>query len=136
MQVGPPGGATASALLRSPLTRNHTDSWRGCSAAKVRLIRSGGGLGEPVTRYGDPVVDVELREAGEQRGDVAVGADAEHHHVELAARRAPASSSAYAAAPASTSAASAVDGISCTLAGSAPTVRQEGRAGLAGVAVG
>ena len=75
--------STASALS-SPLTTNHTSSLR-LSAGKVRLIRSGGGLGESGDADRDRVVDVELREAGEQRGDVAVGSDAEHHHVEPAA---------------------------------------------------
>ena len=43
------------------------------------LRRRLGGVGD---RDGDRVVDVELREAGEQRGDVAVGPDAEHHQLE------------------------------------------------------
>ena len=78
--------ATASALP-SPLTRNHTALAaveRGEGQADA-LRRRLGGVGDADR---DRVVDVELRVAGEQRGDVAVGADAEHHDVELAVRRA------------------------------------------------
>ena len=111
--------ATASALS-SPEARNQTARLR-LRAPKVRVIRSGGGLGESRTAGGDPVVDVEGRVAGEERGAVAVGADAEHQHVELAGavlaqrlRRTPRRRPRR-------SAASAVEGISCTWAGSTPT---------------
>ena len=70
---------TASALS-TPLTTNHTSSAR-LRASKVRVTRSGGGLGESVT--GTAIAPgVELRVAGEQRGHVSVGTDAEHHQLE------------------------------------------------------
>ena len=75
--------ATASALP-SPETRNQTSRVR-LRALKVSEIRSGGGLGESGDRDGDLVEHLELGEAGEQRGDVAVGTQAQQDQVELAA---------------------------------------------------
>ena len=74
--------ATASALP-SPATTNQTSRVR-LRAAKVRVIRSGGGFGEPVTGTA-MAVGVELGEAREQRGDVPVRAEAQQDQVELAA---------------------------------------------------
>ena len=83
--------ATAGAFS-SPLTRNQTalDAVEGVEGEADALRRRLGGAGDG---DGDPVVDVELREAGEQRGDVAVRADAQHQHVERAAAVATAASS-------------------------------------------
>ena len=64
---------TALGLARRRTTTNHTSRLR-FERRKVRLIRSGGGLGESVTGDRDRVVDVELRGAGEQRRHVAVRA--------------------------------------------------------------
>ena len=50
----------------------------------MRVIRSGGGFGEPVTGTA-MAVGVELGEAREQRGDVTVRAEAQQDQVELAA---------------------------------------------------
>ena len=80
--VGEGAGHGASALS-SPETTNQTSRVR-LRAVKVRVIRSGGGFGEPVTGTA-MVVGVELREAREQRRDVTVRAEAQQDQVELAA---------------------------------------------------
>ena len=124
--------ATASAFS-SPVTRNHTSRAR-LRAAKVRLIRSGGGLGESVHGDRDPVLHVQRRVPGEQR-----------RHVAVRARR-PASRSRTAPAPCSRtrrrtprrprdSAAVVRGGHLVHLAGSTPTASRNVRAGLAGVAL-
>ena len=64
------------------------------------LGRRLGGVGDG---YGDPVVDVELREAGEQRRDVTVGAHARAARGRSRRLRWPAPACSYAAAAASRS---------------------------------
>ena len=88
--VSAPRAAATAGALPAPLTRNHTRRER-LRAGKVRDHP----LRRRLRRAGhtdrDPVLHVELREAGEERGDMAVGSDAEHQHVELARRPARAS---------------------------------------------
>ena len=66
------------------------------------------------------VVDVELRKAREQRGDVCVRAQPSITTSNMPVPWAR-SSSPYAAAPASADSADSVEGIGCTSAGSTPT---------------
>ena len=109
--------ATASAFS-SPLTRNHTDRLR-LRAPKVRVIRSGGGLGESVTPTAIRSSTSSCGAAGEQRRDVAVGTDARASRRRTTPAPCSRSSSPYAAAAVvDVSGAVAVEGISCTLAGS------------------
>ena len=136
-RAGPVPAASARATapaLPSPLTRNHTDRLR-LRAPKVRLTRSGRRLGGVGDADGDLVVDVELGGAREQRGDVAVGAHAEHQHLERAGAVLAQRLRSTPPRPRRRIAASAVEGISWTLAGSNGSRSRNAARASPGVAV-
>jgi aminoglycoside phosphotransferase (APT) family kinase protein len=109
---------TASALP-SPLATNHTSSDR-LSAAKVRLTRSGGGLGESVTAT---AISSPRSSCGKPGNNDATCPSGPTPSIVRWNRPATTdrTTSEYDAAAASTEAASAVDGISWIRAGSTPT---------------
>ncbi len=107
--------ATAPAFS-SPLTRNHTARLR-LRAAKVSDTRSGGGFGESVTPTATRSSTSSWGEPGKSEATCPSGPTPS---ISTSNEPAPCSRRVreYAAAASSTDEASAVDGISCTLAAS------------------
>ena len=67
--------------MSAPASTSHT-RFDPLMTGRVRVMRSGGGLGESRTDDGLAIRDLDLRPVGEERGDVPVGPDAEEADVE------------------------------------------------------